>query len=830
VILGLVGRGGMGEVYAAYDPELDRKVAIKLLRVGRQGDDGRARLLREAQAIAKLSDPNVVVVYDVGTLGEQIFIAMEFVEGHTLNYWMLAAERAWPEVLKIFADAGRGLVAAHEKGLIHRDFKPDNVMVGVDGHVRVMDFGLARSVKSDSSLDKLDGRLGRPLEVHSNAPASPPPMSLNPRTIAFDDGDIDSTRALTSTPTPPRAGVMLTMELTLTGEMLGTPAYMAPEQFRGLQTDAKTDQFSFCVALYEALYGERPFHGTSFGQLSEAVLKGNVRDPPQNRDVPAGIRKILLRGLRPDPADRWPDLKALLAELENDRLVAGRARFVVGASAKLAGIWEPPVHAVSVDSAMKRETRSAFLATEKAYAVTAFETVSRLLDDYTRTWSEMYIDACEATHLRGEQSAEVLDLKMGFLHERLEELRALCRVFRHATPDVVENAVTAVGALKGLEGGLDVKLLRAVVKPPDDAKTQALVEAQRSQLAEARVLGQVGRMTDALRILEGMQHTAREIGYGPLLAETLLELGQLRAYRLEAESAVRALEEALWTAEIARHEEVAAEAATSLVYITGDTLMRFEVGQIWARHAEAILRRIGGHERLWGWLLNNRGAMRRRQGLLVEALADSRAAVALKQRVAGPDNPDVGLSLGNVAIYLAQLGSLTEAEDCARRAVQIAEAGLGPDHPRTAILLFNYGEILNRFERFEAAREVSRRALAILEGEVESDGLMLGYPLMVLGLGYLDDHMPERALPFLERAVKIRDASESEAALRAEAHFALARALRALGREGDRARQLAEVAALEYGAAADAPDVRRELERLNAWLATLGAEVPRAVH
>jgi len=835
VILGLVGRGGMGEVYAAYDPELDRKVAIKLLRMGRTGDDGRVRLLREAQAIAKLSDPNVVVVYDVGTLGEQIFIAMEFVEGHTLNYWMLAGERAWSEVLKIFAEAGRGLVAAHEKGLVHRDFKPDNVMVGFDGHVRVMDFGLARNVKDDKAdkaekADKGDRAerfektlvgmedLGTSL---SRSGAIPPAAAGNGRRTppVVDVVDMDSTMALSSpAPQTPRAGVPLSLDLTLTGEMLGTPAYMAPEQFQGRATDAKTDQFSFCVALYEALYGERPFHGSSFGALSDAVMKGAVREPPPDRDVPAGIRQAVLRGLSADPNDRWPTMKALLAELENDRLVAGRDRFVIGAAAKLSDVWEAPSLGHPVDTAAKAETRRAFLATGKAYAANAFETVSRLLNDYARTWSDMYIEACEATHLRGEQSSEVLDLKMAFLNERLEDLRALCRVFRNATPDVVENAVTAASALRGLDRAMDVKLLRAVVRPPDDARTQAAVEEQRTRLAEGRVVGQVGRSLDALALMTKIETVARELGYGPLLAEVLLEIGKQHADRLEGEEAARALEEALWTAEINRHDEVAAEAAVCLVYMTGDTLMRFEAGEIWARHAEAVLRRMGGHDRLWGWLYNNRSAMRQRQGRMLDALADARAAVAIKEKSEGPDSPDTGQSLTNIALYLAELDHLDEAEQHARRAVQITEVGLGPAHPRTAILLFNYGEVLNRLKRYQAARVVAQRALEILEGNVASDGLILAYPLMALGLGYLNDDMAAEALPLLERAVRIRDAGETEPALRGESHFALARALRATGAPGKRAVALAQTALGEFSRALRAPGARREIVRLQEWL------------
>src|SRR5579871_4866475 len=150
VVLGLVGRGGMGEVYAAYDPELDRNVAVKLLRVkagnGVSLTEGRQRTLREAQAIARLSHPNVVVVYDVGTFEDKVFIAMEFVEGNTVTFWLEQQPRTWQEILRVFISAGRGLTAAHDKGLVHRDFKPDNVMVGRDGQVRVMDFGLARQM------------------------------------------------------------------------------------------------------------------------------------------------------------------------------------------------------------------------------------------------------------------------------------------------------------------------------------------------------------------------------------------------------------------------------------------------------------------------------------------------------------------------------------------------------------------------------------------------------------------------------------------------------------------------------------------------------------
>ncbi|MES1205027.1 MAG: serine/threonine-protein kinase, partial [Pseudomonadota bacterium] len=252
VVLGLLGRGGMGEVYAAHDPELDRKIAIKLLRVAGGGDsaDGRLRLMREAQAIARVSHPNVVIVYDVGSYRDQVFIAMELVEGHTLNYWRHAAARKWPEILEVFVAAGRGLVAAHERDLVHRDFKPDNVMIGADGQVRVMDFGLVQSLRKGA----WDSQHHTAREGATDLPRAAPTVTV---TVAATD-DILTTRqvfvsgaSIHLAATPPND--LLGVELTQAGASLGTPAYMSPEQFRGHPTDARSDQFSFCVALYETL-------------------------------------------------------------------------------------------------------------------------------------------------------------------------------------------------------------------------------------------------------------------------------------------------------------------------------------------------------------------------------------------------------------------------------------------------------------------------------------------------------------------------------------------------------------------------------------------------
>src|SRR5262249_21319049 len=242
VVDAFLGAGGMGVVYRAVDPRLDRPVALKLLRSELSGDEARARLLREAQAMARLSHPNVIVVYEVGTFGGQTFVAMELVTGQTLRDWLRAAKRPWRAVLDRFVQAGRGLAAAHAAGIVHRDFKPANVLLAADARVRVLDFGLARAGAEAPALD-------------ASSP-SPTPSSL--------------------------AG-----EITASGALVGTPAYMAPEQRGGRRADERSDQYSFCVSLHEGLYGERP---------------GNA--PPPTGDAPAWLRRAIARGLAREPSDR----------------------------------------------------------------------------------------------------------------------------------------------------------------------------------------------------------------------------------------------------------------------------------------------------------------------------------------------------------------------------------------------------------------------------------------------------------------------------------------------------------------------------------------------
>jgi serine/threonine protein kinase len=306
LVLSALGAGGMGVVFAAYDPQLDRKVALKLLRAGitYNTKDARTRLRREAQAIAQLSHPNVVGVYDVGTTEEgDLYIAMEFVEGDTLTTWLKKYPRTWRDIVDVFLQAARGLLAAHSVGLLHRDFKPDNVLVGGDGRVRVTDFGLARSL------------------------------------ITPDDGS----RASEARSAGPSA---LNVELTATGTVLGTPRYMPPEQLHGPDIDARADQFSFCVALYEALYGVHPLPGATAVSMLENHVK--AQPPPEGTSVPSSVARTVMTGLERERGKRFPTMGALISALvpaprrSPVRYAAVALAGILVAGGAFAALWERP--------------------------------------------------------------------------------------------------------------------------------------------------------------------------------------------------------------------------------------------------------------------------------------------------------------------------------------------------------------------------------------------------------------------------------------------------------------------------------------------------------
>ncbi|MGE5180727.1 MAG: serine/threonine-protein kinase [Acidobacteriota bacterium] len=277
VVVGELGKGGMGVVYSAHDRELDRKVALKVMRSAQATDEERVRMLREGQAMARITHPNVITVYEVGVEGSLVFLAQELLDGGTLGDW-LQRKRPHAEIVDKFVAAGRGLAAAHAAGLVHRDFKPDNVLLGKDGRVRVADFGLARALGPDDE--------GLPAATRANMARARLDLAVSPMS-----------------------------PLTRTGAVMGTPMFMAPEQHEGAPADERSDQFAFSVALYQALYGAWPFPGQTAVALADAVIEGRLQKPPKGHGVPERLRRILLRGLATRREDRYPSMDALLADL-----------------------------------------------------------------------------------------------------------------------------------------------------------------------------------------------------------------------------------------------------------------------------------------------------------------------------------------------------------------------------------------------------------------------------------------------------------------------------------------------------------------------------------
>jgi eukaryotic-like serine/threonine-protein kinase len=796
-ILGPIGRGGMGEVYAAYHPDLERRIALKIVdESGPDSVEHQARLLREARAIARLSHPNVVTVYDAGTIGDRVYIAMELVDGETVDDWLRAVPRTWRDVVDVFLAAGRGLAAAHAAEIVHRDFKPHNVMIGRDGAVRVMDFGLARLVNEDQ-------------------PADPPPATAAPSAA------------------PPSATV------TRTGALLGTPAYMAPEQFRGGPTDARSDQFSYCVALHEALYGFRPRLAHLDDDASSAGVPSGAPGERRGR-VPAWLRSAVLRGLRQDPAQRFASINELLVILDRGR--ARMRRRVTGAAASLAvalavvGGWrvshpqryecKPAPSRVAAAwpaeggaGSRRDRLKHALLASGRAEAPAVWRRLSATLDDHVGKWTTMYQETCEATHVRGEQSAEVLDLRMRCLANNLDEVRALTDVLIGANAATVGQAVSAAGRLMPVAVCADVAALRATVPFPKDEQSRRTVEILQQRLNDVRALREVGYTHAALDKARALRAPIEQAGYAPLTASLLLITGMIEIDGGDFAAGQAVLKDAFITAERGNDAPARAEAAINLVFALAQ-LGRHAECDLWLREANAILDRLGpGHERARAWALNNEADVLLDAGEFERARRIYETAIALKEQSAGPTHPDVAISLLGLGDALQGLRNFDAALAAQDRALTIwNEQGSS----WAAKAENNRAEILLALGRPQDAEVAFARALRALEREGGPDNIYLAYPLQGLGDAKLAQGDAVAALRWFERALRLRqdDKKQNSPPLVAETQFGLARALWDAKRDRARALMLARSARAGY---ADGHHVE-DLARVDAWLA---ARTPR---
>lgn len=681
-VLETLGSGGMGVVYAAYDDQLDRKVAVKLLR--NPGDDdessvGRGRLLREAQALAKLSHPNVVQVYEASVFDGRVFIAMEFLPGPDLRSWLQEGRHDWREVLRCYGQAGRGLAAAHRQGVIHRDFKPANLLFGADGQVRVVDFGLARAERVPER-----SRLSAAGEVAEGQKSG-----------AFE------------------------VELTQTGELMGTPAYMSPEQARHEPVDARSDQYSFCVALYEALFGRRPHEGRNTAEVLMAISEGEVVPPPRGVKVPARAVRAIMRGLSADPKKRFASVEALLLELEPRRRGGlhwfGGAGVVLGAGALFAMSAEPPcpsfedVMEETWNNARSDELQASFARSSSFGAEATAGAVSERLDRYADQWIDARRDTCEAHLVRKEESSDTHDKRVACLTQSKAEFTALVDGLATADDTAVGLARDAAAELPSVEECSGAQLLGA--SPPETEEVRVL----RTRLATASAQYKMGRYPQAIAMIDDVIHDAQQRDAVAVEAQAYLR----RADAQRRQKANLAAAEDYGTA--AALAEEAGDDRLVVRALIGQADRQAKIDRIDAASsavdwAERKLRRIGFTQEssLGLGVLEARALVAWNAGDSKKASELQRVVVAGRERSAEyEDEPHLLRALSALAGMLDDAGQ----HDAAREIDDDLHARLlrsyGPQHPRVADNRFNVAVSYLNAQQFDLAAERALEAEAI---------------------------------------------------------------------------------------------------------------------
>jgi len=670
VLLRQIGAGGMGTVYAGYDRELDRTVAIKLLdALAAEKLESRTRMQREAQAMARVSSPHVVTVHDVGAHDGQIYIAMELLGGGTLRTWLRDKPRSWREIARVFEAAGRGLAAAHERGLIHRDFKPDNVLIDGD-KIRVGDFGVAA--------------------------------------------------ALGSAPRPPRPELgsgpsSLDQEITAAGVVVGTPAYMSPEQLAGETVDARSDQFSYCVALYEALAGRRPFVAESPSQLAHEMRT----NPPRGVGrAPSWLRALVLRGLALDPTERFPSMDALLRALGRGR-TRMRRRLFVGAIVALVALLA--LFVLVVDRRLAADEPCATLAPPPPIdlggldrRLVALRTDGQLAADHVArrlaAWRDevatLRRSSCQASRVEGRESAQLFDLRMECIARSSRDVGALVTAFGKPTPELADNAVAAVERVTNLARcrGPRAQLEGIGPEPPSAGPL-------RERLAATIADELSGRSDAAYKSAVAIAGEAARLHLPALEADAWRIAGEAREEQGEMVAAAEAWQHAL----------IAVEATTdthmrALLYLdlarSDMFLDRFDDAKRWVKQAHALVERTEDNSLRWS-VTQHEGDVAYYEDKFSDAVALYRRALSEHEKLGGGGQTiDDGQMLAVLGDTLQEGPATPEAEALLRRAITIIETRVGAHHPMLVAPLVG---LVEATENEGEALELAKRAFAIAE-------------------------------------------------------------------------------------------------------------------
>jgi len=670
LVLERVGAGGMGVVYAAYDPELDRRLAIKLVSTAGE-DESRARaraheLLREGRVLARLTHPNVVTIHDVGRLGDDVFIAMEYVQGRTLDEWIARESPEMHRILEHCVAAGRGLAAAHREGIVHGDFKPANVMVAADGRVVVLDFGLARAVAGDDPSDSL---------------------------------------------------------LVTTAGGAGTPAYMAPEQHEGREPGPAADQFGFCVTLYEALCGHRPFEGEDRVGLALRVLEGQVREPGDA--MPAWLWRVVRRGLAVDPRQRYGSFEDLLGLLDPARRRRRRRRWWIGLGALLVpaalgtrlltpgpcddphaalrDAWDPAI-GEQLDRRWEHQP--------------AWPYVRAGLERTAAGWQDHWSDACRATHVDRTQSSELLDRRLACLEGYRGPLAAF--VERLAAPETTDATFARLAArVPSLDAGAPCANARIVLgraPPPVDPDAretfdQIIAEAQR--WIERVNADRSGQPREALHALESLHERAEALDHPDALRWVWQCQGDVLDALGRHEEAAEAYARAQHHAEVAGDDVAALTTASTLIHLHSSLLDDNPGARVWSDVADGKLARVDVVPR--SALIG----LRIHQATLARRDGEPEAAIELLEwalEQAGDDPAQRGTIHHNLGLVRSNLLENELAIEEFRRALELRTQALGGAHFIVAQSQYHLALALAAAGEFPGAYEALDEAIRIFEG------------------------------------------------------------------------------------------------------------------
>jgi tRNA A-37 threonylcarbamoyl transferase component Bud32/tetratricopeptide (TPR) repeat protein len=760
LVLERLGRGAMGEVFAAYDPDLDRKIALKRLRLADDDDRRRsARLLAEAQAMAKVRHPNVVTVFDVGEADGEIFVAMELIDGATLREW-LATSHAVAEIVRVFADAARGLAAAHERGLVHRDFKPDNAMIDRSGRVQVVDFGLAGST-ADRSIG-----------------------------------------------------------------IAGSPAYMAPELLEGAPATAASDQFAWCVSLFEALFGTRPFEGATLPELGSAIATGRITLPDAPRRAPRWLVAAVRRGLSVRPEDRWPSMEPLIALLERHAAASTGRRIrvagsVLAAVTVAAIVWTRPTPVRCEDGATQIEAtwnpaRSTSLGQVLAegrdpIGATRWPVIEAELTRRAGQWQAAWRDACRLSD-DGRDDA-LGSRRRACLDEQAKTIDATLVVLEGGDPEVVARIDDVVGGLPEPEQCTAAD----VAEPLVDATTRSRGRRLVATVTALRVGGKYGAAIDA------MPDDDDDVWNDPeIAAELTIERARAQSAAGGAWGVTEQLDRAYLAARRTDNRRLMLELADAYAAISAAE-DRPRDGLVWIERARVEARRLGDTGRL-AHLDGREAALRADLGEFDAAVSLAQAALSELERAGGAQTHRAIELLLNLGTYHFAAGRTAAALEHKQLAWDRAEVALDADHPLRTAILMDLGVIATRIGDTKLARVHLDEALRRNTRAYAEPNLRIADARVAIGNVAMFEERYADALAEYERALAnylplVGEQMAGVALVRNNMSIALWK----LGRKAEATEQLRRSIATKAAILpADHPDVALSYENLAEQLADVG--------